>query len=82
MANCLMERLILENLVMRSPVPKPVEIAQLTAEYAKAKERHSRILDRIANGESLLVLGASQSLDELLDLQWELIKMHMGLSER
>ena len=37
MANCLMERLIPENLVMRSPVPKPVEIAQLTAEYAKAK---------------------------------------------
>jgi len=64
-----------------APVPKRVGIVQLTDDYAEAKQRHSWILDRITNGENLLALGGSHSLDELLDLQTQLIKLHTGPSE-
>jgi len=52
------------------------------AEFEDAKRRHSRIVDQIANGDCHLALDVfeSESLDDVLDLQRQLLKMRVGTS--
>jgi len=56
------------------------QIDKLTAELTQAKNRHSWIMDHIANGDCHLALEVfeEQSLNELLILQGRLIRMDVG----